>query len=72
MNKALMSIFRRGCGQPNLSVIENLIEQIRGTNLESGAKEKVERLLGTVVRIENSILAMKIPFSIEARRSIER
>jgi hypothetical protein len=32
----------RGGGQANLAVIENLIEQIRGTNLESGAKEKVE------------------------------
>jgi len=29
----------RGGGQPNLAVIENLIEQIRGTNLESGAKD---------------------------------
>ena len=30
----------------NPAEIENLIEQIRGTNLEPGAKEKVERLYG--------------------------
>jgi hypothetical protein len=29
--------------------IENLIKQIRGTNLEPGAKEKIERLLRTVL-----------------------
>src|SRR6266545_4939067 len=33
----------------NPAEIENLIEQIRGTNLELGAKEKVERLLRTVL-----------------------
>ncbi len=33
----------------NPTEIENLIEQIRGTNLEPGAKEKVERLLRTVL-----------------------
>lgn len=33
----------------NPSEIENLIEQIRGTNLEQGAKEKIERLLRTVL-----------------------
>jgi hypothetical protein len=31
----------------NPSEIENLIEQIRGTNLEPGSKEKIERLLRT-------------------------
>ena len=30
----------------NPAEIENLIEQIRKTNLEPGAKEKIERLLG--------------------------
>src|SRR5215510_4383600 len=33
----------------NPAEIENLIEQIQGTNLEPGTKEKVERLLRTVV-----------------------
>src|SRR5262249_2992148 len=33
----------------NPADIENLIEQIRGTNLEPGAKEKIERLLRTVM-----------------------
>jgi hypothetical protein len=33
----------------NPSEIENLIEQIRGTNLEPGSKEKIERLLRTVL-----------------------
>jgi hypothetical protein len=33
----------------NPAEVENLIEQIRGTNLEPGAKEKVERLLRTVL-----------------------
>src|SRR5215475_5724421 len=35
----------------NPAEIENLIEQIRGTNLEPGAKEKVERLLRTVLTL---------------------
>src|SRR4030095_2083771 len=35
----------------NSAEIENLIEQIRGTNLEPGAKEKVERLLRTVLAL---------------------
>jgi transposase len=35
----------------NHAEIENLIEQIRGTNLEPGAKEKVERLLRTVLTL---------------------
>jgi len=29
--------------------VENLIEQIRGTNLEPSAKEKIERLLRTIL-----------------------
>jgi transposase len=33
----------------NPAEIEHLIEQIRGTNLEPGAKEKVERLLRTIL-----------------------
>src|SRR5215467_9378516 len=35
----------------NPAEIESLIEQIRGTNLEPGAKEKVERLLRTVLTL---------------------
>src|SRR5215813_8717396 len=35
----------------NPAEIENLIEQIRGTNLEPGAKEKIERLLRTVLTL---------------------
>jgi len=35
----------------NPTEIENLIEQIRGTNLEPSAKEKVERLLRTVLTL---------------------
>jgi len=35
----------------NPDEIENLIAQIRGTNLEPGAKEKVERLLRTVLTL---------------------
>ena len=35
----------------NPAEIENLIVQIRGTNLEPGAKEKVERLLRTVLTL---------------------
>jgi len=35
----------------NPAEIENLIEQIRKTNLEPGAKEKIERLLRTVLTI---------------------
>jgi len=35
----------------NPAEIENLIEQIRGTNLEPRAKEKVERLLRTVLTL---------------------
>src|SRR5215475_15892352 len=35
----------------NPAEIENLIEQIRGTNLEPGAKEKIERLLRTVLAL---------------------
>ena len=35
----------------NSAEIEKLIEQIRGTNLEPGAKEKVERLLRTVLTL---------------------
>jgi hypothetical protein len=35
----------------NPAEIENLIEQIRGTNLEPGVKEKVERLLRTVLTL---------------------
>jgi len=35
----------------NSAEIENLIEQIRGTNLEPGAKEKIERLLRTVLTL---------------------
>jgi hypothetical protein len=33
----------------NPAEIENLIEQIRGTNLEPGVKDKIERLLRTVL-----------------------
>ena len=33
----------------NPAEVENLIEQIRGTNLEPSAKEKIERLLRTVL-----------------------
>jgi hypothetical protein len=33
----------------NPAEIEKLIEQIRGTNLEPGSKEKIERLLRTVM-----------------------
>ena len=35
----------------NPAEIEKLIEQIRGTNLEPGAKEKIERLLRTVLAL---------------------
>ena len=35
----------------NPAEIENLIEQIRGTNLDPRAKEKVERLLRTVLTL---------------------
>jgi hypothetical protein len=35
----------------NPAEIENLIEQIRGTNLDPRAKEKVERLLRTVLKL---------------------
>lgn len=35
----------------NPAEIENLIEQIRGTNLDSGAKDKIERLLRTVLSL---------------------
>ncbi len=35
----------------NPAEIENLIEQIRRTNLEPGAKEKIERLLRTVLTL---------------------
>ena len=35
----------------NPAEIENLIEQIRGTNLEPSAKEKVERLLRTILTL---------------------
>ena len=35
----------------NPAEIENLIERIRGTNLDPRAKEKVERLLRTVVSL---------------------
>src|SRR5215470_11055670 len=38
-----------GTPRTNPSEIENLIEQIRGTNLEPGSKEKIERLLRTVL-----------------------
>jgi hypothetical protein len=37
--------------QTNPAEIVSLIEQIRGTNLEPGAKEKVERLLRTVLTL---------------------
>src|SRR5215467_2804794 len=35
----------------NSAEIENLIEQVRRTNLEPGAKEKIERLLRTVLTL---------------------
>ena len=35
----------------NPAEVENLIEQIRGTNLEPGAKEKIERLLRTILML---------------------
>src|SRR5262245_13583210 len=35
----------------NPAEIENLIEQIRGTNLDTRAKDKVERLLRTVLTL---------------------
>lgn len=35
----------------NPAEIENLIEQIRGTNLDPRAKEKIERLLRTVLTL---------------------
>jgi hypothetical protein len=35
----------------NPAEIENLIKQIQGTNLEPGAKEKIERLLRTVLAL---------------------
>src|SRR5215471_12649245 len=35
----------------NPAEIENLIKQVRGTNLEPGAKEKIERLLKTVLTL---------------------
>jgi hypothetical protein len=35
----------------NSAEIENLIEQIRRTNLEPGAKEKIERLLRTILTL---------------------
>ncbi len=37
----------------NPAEIENLIEQIRGTNLEQSSKEKIERLLRTVLMLVN-------------------
>ena len=37
--------------QTNPAEIENLTKQIRGTNLEPGAKEKIERLLRTVLTL---------------------
>src|SRR5215468_2389056 len=40
-----------GTPRTNPAEIENLIEQIRGTNLEPGAKEKIERLLRTVLTL---------------------
>ena len=36
----------------NPALIENLIEQIRGTNLDARAKEKVERLLSVAERFK--------------------
>jgi hypothetical protein len=44
----------------NPSEIENLIEQIRGTNLEPSSKEKIERLLRTVLVLVE-LLQRKIP-----------
>jgi transposase len=35
----------------NPAEIENLIEQIRGTNLDPGAKDKIERLLRTILSL---------------------
>src|SRR5262245_61017350 len=35
----------------NSAEIENLIEQIRRTNLEPGSKDKIERLLRTVLTL---------------------
>src|SRR5690242_19069191 len=35
----------------NPAEIENLIKQIRGTNMERGAKEKIERLLRSVLTL---------------------
>src|SRR5215211_1300767 len=35
----------------NPAEIEKLIEQIRGTNLDQGAKDKIERLLRTVLSL---------------------
>ena len=39
----------------NPAEIENLIEQIWRTNLEPGAKEKIERLLRIVLTLEGVI-----------------
>ncbi len=33
----------------NPAEVENLIKQIRGTNLEPSAKERIERLLRTIL-----------------------
>jgi len=44
----------------NPAEIENLIAQIRGTNLEPGAKEKVERLLRTVLILVESKRALSL------------
>jgi hypothetical protein len=38
----------------NPAEIENLIKQIRGMNLEPGAKEKIERLLRTVLTLNEA------------------
>jgi hypothetical protein len=53
----------------NPAEIENLIEQIRGTNLDPRAKEKVERLLRTVLTLVELLQRKNAPPS---RRLTER
>lgn len=63
----------------NPAEVENLIEQIRGTNLEPSAKEKIERLLRTILilvellqRKKTSISRLREMLLESAPRSIKR
>ena len=51
----------------NPAEIENLIEQIRATNLEQSSKDKIERLLRTVLNAEEmAFVSDKLPISTSA------